>query len=487
MFNAWRAAAITPISIVSTLPTPKHNSLMARPFRFPALVLGMLLWTLSAFAQTAAGTGQITGVVTDPNQAVLAGAPVVLTNTQTQEKVTALTNGQGAFVFSGLQPGTYVVEVDAKGFKPSVGSALQVAAGQTVKSNFALTLAQATETVNVSAGSENAYRVDNVKPGGPLGTLPIVNTPYAVYVIPRQLIDDTQSRNFKELAKYLPTIWFREQQGPEILRPESRGMQGTNMQNDRKDGMGFAVTTPSALEEYEQLEVFTGLGGELYGPTQPSGIFNFVTKRPTDEPFRELEVDYESKAVGTIHADLGGRFGPNMGEKRMFGYRTNLVLADGPSYVDNSQLRRQLAAMAVDVRPAAHTAIEGNFSYYELYQHGDPGWFIYTPVLIPTAKSPYTILPANAPDPTRQGYGQRFLGVDMDNEIGEVRVRQEFSPNWQLMLSVLNQIANRNINTPVSVLTNTSANGSRAGYLANPGFYQQFLENVFQATLSPRF
>ena len=108
-------------------------------------------------------------------------------------------------------------------------------------------------------------------------------------MIPRQLIDDTQSRNFDEIAKYMPLITFREQQGPEILRPEARGMQGTNMQNDRKDGMGFAVTTPTALEEYEQLEVFTGLGGELYGPTQPSGIFNFVTKRPTDERFRELE------------------------------------------------------------------------------------------------------------------------------------------------------------------------------------------------------
>ena len=383
MFNAWRATVTTPIFVVPTLPTSKQYCPTARKFGFPALVLGMLLWTLSSFAQTAAGTGQITGTVKDPNQAVLAGAPVVLTNTQTQEKVTGVTNNQGAYVFSGLQPGTYVVEVDAKDFKPSVSPALQVGVGQSVKSDFALTMAQATETVNVSAGSENAYRVDNVKPGGPLGTIPIVNIPYAVYVVPRQLIDDTQSRNFKEIAKYLPTIWFREQQGPEILRPESRGMQGTNMQNDRKDGMGFAVTTPSALEEYEQLEVFTGLGGELYGPTQPSGIFNFVTKRPTDEPFRELEVDYESKAVGTIHGDLGGRFGPNMGEKRMFGYRTNLVLADGRSYVEDSQLRRQLAAMALDIRPAAHTAIEGNFSYYELFQHGDPGWFIYTPALTP--------------------------------------------------------------------------------------------------------
>ena len=411
---------------------------------------------------------------------------MVLRDSQTNETITANTNDQGAFEFS-VPPGTYVVEADAKGFKPSVSPELRVAAGQTVTSNFALTLAQAAETVNVSAGPENAYRVDNVKPGGPLGNLPIVNLPYSVYVVPRQLIDDTQSRNFKEIAKYLPTISFREQQGPEILRPESRGMQGTNMQNDRKDGMGFAVTTPSALEEYEQLEVFTGLGGALYGPTQPSGLFNFVTKRPTDEQFREIELSYEGSAVGTGHLDLGGRLGPMVGEKRMFGYRTNLVLADGTSYVQDSQLRRQLAAIALDVRPAPHTAIEGNFSYYELYQHGDPGWFIYTPVLTPTAKSPYTILPANAPDPTRRGYGQSFLGVDMDNEIGEVRVRHDFTSNWQLMLSVLNQIANRNINTPVNVLTNTSATGSQAGYLANPGFYQQYLENVFQATLSPRF
>ena len=164
----------------------------------------------------------------------------------------------------------------------------------------------------------------------------------------------------------------------------------------------------------------------MYGPTQPSGLFNFVTKRPTDEPFRELEVDYESKSVGTVHADLGGRFGPNMGEKRMFGYRTNLVLADGTSYVNDSQLRRQLAAMALDVRPFAHTAIEGNFSYYDLFQHGYPGWFIYTPILLPRRVKRIP-LPANAPDPTRQGYGQSFSGVDMNNQIGEVRVRHDFS------------------------------------------------------------
>ena len=45
-----------------------------------------------------------------------------------------------------------------------------------------------------------------------------------------------------------------------------------------KMGMGIAVTTPSALEEYEQIEVLSGLVGPIYGPVNPSGMLNFVTR-----------------------------------------------------------------------------------------------------------------------------------------------------------------------------------------------------------------
>ena len=75
----------------------------------------------------------------------------------------------------------------------------------------------------------------------------------------------------------------------------------------------------------------------------------------------------------------------------MFGYRTNLLLGDGNGYVNHSQLRRQLAAVAGDVRATSHTVIEGNYSYYNLYQHGYPGWFAYspttTPLSVPGSKS----------------------------------------------------------------------------------------------------
>ena len=435
--------------------------------------MAFLLVALSAFGQTAANTGQVGGVVKDPAQAVVSGSLVVLTNQQTQNKVTTLTDGQGAYSFPSLQPGAYIVEVDAAGFKPSVSTQLNVAASQTATFDFALTLAGVTDTINVSAAAvENAYRVDNVAVGGPLGTTPILDLPYAVNVISRQLIDDTQSRDFKEAAKYLPLVSFQEMQGPEVLRPETRGMQGSNMQNDRKDGMGIAVTTPSAMEEYEQVEVVNGLGGPLYGPANPSGMFNFVTKRPTEEFFGELELDYEGSTVGTAHIDVGGRFG----KRKMFGFRTNLLLGDGQGYVDHSQLRRQLGAIAADYRPTNHTVIEGNYSYYNLYQHGYPGWFAYSPTTIPlsVAGSKSILLPENAPDPTLQGYGQSFSGVDLTSQIGELRVKHDFSSNWQLVVGGLDQVSNRNINTAVNQFTD------------NAGDYKSYLANSF-SSLAPRF
>src|SRR5580692_12116545 len=80
------------------------------------------LMAISACGQTAAPVGQITGMVKDPAQAVVSGSLVVLTNQQTQNKITTLTDSQGAYSFPSLQPGAYVVEVDAAGFKPSIST-----------------------------------------------------------------------------------------------------------------------------------------------------------------------------------------------------------------------------------------------------------------------------------------------------------------------------------------------------------------------------
>ena len=340
-----------------------------------------------------------------------------------------------------------------------------MAAGQTVNFDFALTLAGVSQSVNVSAGTvENAYRVDNVAAGGPLGTTPILDLPYSVNVISRQLIDDTQSRNFKEAAKYLPLVSFQEMQGPEVLRPETRGMQGSNMQNDLKDGMGIAVTTPSALEEYEQIEVRQWTGRPAVWPRESVGHVQLRHQAPHRRAVRRNRTGLRGQLPSgpriPISADASAR-------TKMFGYRTNLLVGDGDGYVNHSQLRRQLAAVAGDVRATSHTTIEGNYSYYNVYQHGYPGWFAYAPTTTPLSDpgSKSILIPEQAPDPTLQGYGQSFSGVNLTSQIGELRVKHDFSSNWHLVVGGLHQIADRNINTAVNQLVDN--NGDYKIYLAN--------------------
>ena len=81
---------------------------------------------------------------------------------------------------------------------------------------------------------------------------------------------------------------YQEQQGPDILRPQTRGMQGGNFQNTKIDGMTMFVTVANAMEQFQQIEVVNGVSASLYGPANPSGMFNFVTKRPTDYDLREV-------------------------------------------------------------------------------------------------------------------------------------------------------------------------------------------------------
>ncbi|HLI82364.1 MAG TPA: TonB-dependent receptor [Bryobacteraceae bacterium] len=108
-----------------------------------------LLYAVSAFGQ--AGTGTITGTVTDPAGAVVAGAPVEVRNTDTNIPYPTETTATGVYTATRLPPGPYSVTVTAAGFKKLVRSGITVDAGQTVPLNLTLEVGSATEAVTVSA------------------------------------------------------------------------------------------------------------------------------------------------------------------------------------------------------------------------------------------------------------------------------------------------------------------------------------------------
>lgn len=302
------------------------------------------------------------------------------------------------------------------------------------------------------------YRAPALDSLGPLGTTPVLDTPYTVGVLNEDLIKNSQAVNFKDVSKYLPLVAYQEQQGPDILRPQTRGLQGGNFQNSRLDGMQIFVTVANALEQFQQIEVVNGVTSSLYGPANPSGMFNFISKRPPATPRYELTGSYYSDSVVTGKVDFGGPIDSG----GIFSYRLNALYGSGDAFVDQSHQRRALGDLGIDIRPWDHTVLELNYSDYSLDDKGYPGWFTYgEKIFLPPA-----------PDPTRVGYGQSYAGVDMRTRIAEARLKHEINPHWHLVAGVLSQDASRNINTPVNNLTDSV--GDYTSSFAN-GFAPRFI------------
>jgi hypothetical protein len=113
-----------------------------------AVLFTLLFVPLFSRAQ---GLGSITGRVTDPAGASVAEAQVRATQEGTGFSRTATTDTEGLFVIPSLQPATYTLTVEAKGFSTSKESAITLLADQTLTVNVGLKLGMTTEVVTVTS------------------------------------------------------------------------------------------------------------------------------------------------------------------------------------------------------------------------------------------------------------------------------------------------------------------------------------------------
>ena len=264
---------------------------------------------------------------------------------------------------------------------------------------------------------------------GPLGNKAILDTPMSVTTVPEDLIVNMQARTVNDVLRYLPSVTVRNQQGYEVSRPQSRGFQGSVVQDTRMDGLSVVGTTAIGAEGLSGIQVINGATGALYGPQPVAGVFNYQLKRPTDGLLLRAVGSYDSDSVFTGQADLGGRSGP-------FGYRLNVMHGEGQSWVDQSHVNRTLAQGDFDIHVDAHTVFELDVSHYETAIDGLPGSIVYF-----SGKS--TFLPP-APNPTTLGLGQPGAGTDLATNLGAAKFKHEFG-DWNLELGLLYEDAFRGL------------------------------------------
>lgn len=106
-----------------------------------------LLAALPCFAQTAA---QITGRVTDPAGAVIAGASIEIESVERGTRQHSVANESGYYLFTNLDPGKYQVSVKAEGFRPMTHSDIQLDVNQSARIDFKLEIGALAQSVEVS-------------------------------------------------------------------------------------------------------------------------------------------------------------------------------------------------------------------------------------------------------------------------------------------------------------------------------------------------
>jgi hypothetical protein len=141
-------------------------------------LLLLLLLPLAVSAQVTSSTSSVTGVVTDPNGAVIAGATVTLTDTRTSKEVTTTTDDQGVYRFAQVQPGQgYTINVTAGGFQTLTLTDVALRVGNVETHNVQLTAGVVSEAVTVTAANEATLNTTDASIGNAIETRRMIDLP----------------------------------------------------------------------------------------------------------------------------------------------------------------------------------------------------------------------------------------------------------------------------------------------------------------------
>jgi hypothetical protein len=172
----------------STATSVGHEATLATRILLLSLVLSGM--SLAALAQSTAG--RVLGSVTDQTGAAVAGATVVVTDTQRGTSRSLVTDVSGGYVAPDLIPGTYKIHIQAKGFKSSERPNVTIEVATDVRADFTLQPGNVSEVITVS------------------GEIPLLNTTSSTLggTLSNQEINDLplNGRNYENLLQLRPGV-----------------------------------------------------------------------------------------------------------------------------------------------------------------------------------------------------------------------------------------------------------------------------------------
>lgn len=187
---------------------------------------------------------------------------------------------------------------------------------------------------------------------------PIIETPQSISVVTSDFIEATGALRLKDALAYTPGInvspygadsrfdWTMirgfDAQAPGYY------LDGLQLRNNNSWAVWQTETYGT-----ERIEVLRGPSSVLYGQTGPGGMINVVSKRPTEEPVRELQVQFGDNSRRQIAGDFSGP----LDEQGKVLYRITGLIRDAKLEGSGLPNDRTYIAPSLTWRPSSDTSL----------------------------------------------------------------------------------------------------------------------------------
>lgn len=246
-----------------------------------------------AFAQSS-NTSTVSGIVSDPSDAVVPNVAVSITNPQTSFKRETKTDGSGFYRFDLLPPGNYDLSAEAPGFRKSGVKGLPLQVGAEATQNLRLALGAA-DTIDVIAEAPpietTRTQQSNIIEQTAITNLPIDRRDYLTFSLLAPGVSDSKA--------HADSNTYRVKQTPDsgLSFYGSNGRGNTvNVDGGESNDGGGGVRPTVGQEAVREFQVNRSNYTAEYGGSR-GGVVNIVTKGGTNAVHGSVFAFFRNQAL----------------------------------------------------------------------------------------------------------------------------------------------------------------------------------------------
>ena len=200
---------------------------------------------------------------------------------------------------------------------------------------------------------------------------PIIDTPAAIQVVPREVIEDQGARRLIDVVRNTSGVQIHGSNGNRQDVIQIRGFSAYRLaRNGFLSAPSYGDAGQLGLANVERVEVLKGPPSVLYGPADPGGLINIVTKKPEAEP--QYSITGRAGSVDFYRGDIDLNQPLTEDGKLLARFIASYQNSDSfrDRFIDSERIQ---VAPSLRWVPTSRTTIDLELEYYEQDQQNDFG------------------------------------------------------------------------------------------------------------------